>query len=204
MNIKKNNNMMTNATNAKRYFFLLAGFLIFSAAFAQNNFLGFKGSKAIMEHVELSLFKSGQAIGVPDATFDVESYDTYTMKQWGFPQINYYIYENISFEPNKIMGSNACMEYRPIMVNITKKQNGSEAGNAILSFEYERPINVKFRYDNSNKRFFIEYFLTEWDKEKYMIEKAQKINDGLSREVDEYEQTTTPELYMVRAIYFIK
>jgi hypothetical protein len=201
----KNKNMTTKKVNPKRYLTLLAGFLVFYASFAQQqNFLGFKGDKAEMQHVELKYFKNGKPAIDPDTLIFIGGYDTYRLQQLGFDKLTYYIYESLRFAKNQFMVSNASMPEQPLNVNLIERQNGGKWGKITLSHEFVEPIDAAFNYDGQNKILLLEYSITDWDNIKYIEERDRKIDAGLAHELGEYEKTATPGMYIVSVIYLIK
>ena len=197
--------MMTTRMGTKRYLTLLAGLFVFNLTFAQQqNFLGFTGSKAELQNVQLMYFKNGQPDGLPDDILGAGGFNTYQIHQWGFDKINSFIYESVRFLNNKFMVSNASMQESEMDVKIIEPQKGNEKGKVMLSWNGGEYIEATFQYDGQTKTLLLQYTVSEWDNIQYIEERDQKIADGLFLEVQEYEQTTTPGIYIVSVNYLIK
>ena len=191
--------------SAKRWLILLAVFFIFNLSYAQQqNLFGFKGDKAELQQAVLHYFAGGQITDKPDKILNFGVLDTYDLMMLSFDKLTYYIYENVRIVGAKLMCSTAGMQEREIDVNIIALPKDDKWGKAFLACEFAEPVEVEYIYDSQSKNLVMQYTINDWDNTKYKDEQAQKIIDGLAREVEEYENNTTPGIYLILVNYLIK
>jgi hypothetical protein len=191
----------------KKSLVLLMCFLIFDSAYAQQNTLGLtNGTKGNLTSINLHYFASGQATEIPDNIINISVANTYQMHEMGFPQLNYYIYNDIRVEAGKLFVSSVGSEERIINVSLIKNAESEEKwGRAALSCEYAQPVEIDFFYEHQQKILKIQYLVSEKDNMNYMQEREAKIAAGQSpEEIEKYEQSKPAGIYLVSIIYSIK
>jgi hypothetical protein len=190
--------------STKRYFTLLAAFFIFHASFAQQqNFLGFKGDKAILQNVEVKFFKNAALESEPDTILRGGFYITAEMRQWGLPMVDSYIHENIRIAANRFFTYTAGAEGE-FDVNVTQPQNGEKCGKAIFLCGFGNPLEVDFKYNSKEKILSLQFSFSEQQTEKFAseIERMQQSLDP--QEFISFLQNKTLGTYTVSANYLVK
>ena len=196
--------MTTSKIRAKRWMFLLAGFLIFNMAYAQQqNMFGFKGGKAELRNVMMHYFAGGQITERPDKMIGFGSFDSDRLFRSGFPKLHFYIYESVRFNGNSFMVSNAGTAERPITANVIERQKGESWGKLVLANDFLEPIEAEYLYNEQTKILQLKFTLSDKDSEEYWEEADKMLKAGLLNELMEYEKTKSG-IYTVSVEYLIK
>jgi hypothetical protein len=196
---------------AKRSLILLLSLFVYTAAWSQQNSMGFKGSRAQLMSVNLKYFADGEIPDNsipndkrPDKELNYLGVD-YEMHQLGFPKLTFYIYQDIRFADNKLFVSTFGTDERIIDMNIEQITENAPFNKAVLSCEYTEPIEIDFAYREMSgdmRVLMIEYTISDKDNEKYKQQILERLAEG---HLENENNSDEPKgAYRVTLTYLIK